>query len=87
MQLIVVLKELLQVHKSANSRGGWTLGSVCVLCICFKSMLDSDQYGSRILSIAMNVLSAKFGVSAKGLFYHCTVGVPEAVAIVKKMWN
>ena len=42
-----------------------------------------DQYVGRILS-GMNVLSAKFGASALDFFFHGTVGVPEAVAIVKK---
>ena len=42
-----------------------------------------DQYVGRILS-GMNVISAKFGASAPDFFYHGTVGVPEAVAIVKK---
>ena len=42
-----------------------------------------DQYVGRILS-GMNVLSAKLGASAPDFFYHGTVGVPEAVAIVKK---
>ena len=42
-----------------------------------------DQYVGRILS-GLNVLSAKFGASAPDFFYHGTVGVPKAVAIVEK---
>jgi len=66
---------------SVNNRGGWTLGGVRDVYMLYERA--GDQYVGRILS-GMNVLSAKFGASAPDFFYHGTVGVPEAVAIVKK---
>ena len=67
---------------SVNNRGGWTLGGVRDVYMLYERA--GDQYVGRILSGTMNVLSAKFGASAPDFFYHGTVGVPEAVAIVKK---
>ena len=66
---------------SVNNRGGWTLEGVRDVYMLYERA--GDQYVGRILS-GMNVLSAKFGASAPDFFYHGTVGVPEAVAIVKK---
>ena len=43
-----------------------------------------NQYAGQILSgMNMNVLSDKFGAFTPDFFYHSTIGVPEAVAIVK----
>ena len=66
---------------SVNNRGGWTLGGVRDVYMLYERA--DDQYVVRILS-GMNILSDKFGASALDFFFHGTVGVPEAVAIVKK---
>jgi hypothetical protein len=66
---------------SVNNRGGWTLEGVRDVYMLYERA--GDQYVVRILS-GMNILSAKFDASALDFFFHGTVGVPEAVAIVKK---